>query len=316
MEHMRRHALFDTLCMFSLETGQAEVERGDAALCLQQLILSGRWDDVCAYVSPLKRYVSNFDKVTFEIRKQQYLEALCWQGAKDTHIDVTPWRPLRQLSEGGFTDTNDEVVMDRVMEVLKSLEDLCSQVEFNKLCNCLTFSSLSESPDYSEWTVTRGRFECVDAILDLLKDVLPEYCASSNYPTHGLEEMIALGLECCVNRAKPSQSSYPTAPIKVAVDEVGLLYPDIPRGMPSNLPRLTILKSKPNNQSCSDRCASDSGKGIECRNHSKTDAVSATKPPLKWTTDVGRSPDKRRNLEVHEQHLGYGNSNQHSRDSG
>mmetsp|Transcript_5492 Transcript_5492/g.8365 ORF Transcript_5492/g.8365 Transcript_5492/m.8365 type:complete len:144 (-) Transcript_5492:2459-2890(-) len=128
MGYLRRHGMFDTLCMLAMETGLSEVERGNEALHLQQLILEGRWDDVLAYLSPLKKYVAQFDKVEFVIRKQQYLEALCWQGAKDTLNNVTPWRPLRHLSEGGYSDVDDEITMDRVVEVLKSLEDLCSQV--------------------------------------------------------------------------------------------------------------------------------------------------------------------------------------------
>mmetsp|Transcript_5493 Transcript_5493/g.8369 ORF Transcript_5493/g.8369 Transcript_5493/m.8369 type:complete len:879 (-) Transcript_5493:165-2801(-) len=318
MGYLRRHGMFDTLCMLAMETGLSEVERGNEALHLQQLILEGRWDDVLAYLSPLKKYVAQFDKVEFVIRKQQYLEALCWQGAKDTLNNVTPWRPLRHLSEGGYSDVDDEITMDRVVEVLKSLEDLCSQVEFNKLCNCLTFASLTESPDFSDWSVTQGRFQCIDVLWDLLQEVLPRSGSSPiSYPEYGLEEIVALGLEGCVVRARGIGEENLSSPIPVTVDKTGLLYPDIPGVVPSSLPVLTLSSSSGRTHTKSrnrdiPRSGPDSSRSLPASSRPDKQTESPhiqnvkyvppvqkallltaeypSKPPVKWTVGVDDPP--------------------------
>ena len=68
------------------------------------------------------------------IRLAQYLEALSWQGARDSPPELAPWRPLRVRGSGdGGTrekegeEGEEEVDMDQVVVVLKALEPLCSQ---------------------------------------------------------------------------------------------------------------------------------------------------------------------------------------------
>lgn len=80
MGYLRERGLHESLSSLQLETGKAEGNISEELLYLQKLTLQGRWEDVFTYLQPLKRVMATYDDVIFHIKRQQFLEALTWQG--------------------------------------------------------------------------------------------------------------------------------------------------------------------------------------------------------------------------------------------
>ena len=101
-----------------------------------------RWEDLLKYLFPLKE-INNYQKIEYEIRKQQYLEALTWQSVQNPFVGIVPWRPIRNE----FTNIEQEdmkIDMELVIQSLKMLEPLCSQKVslFFSHCSCSCSNSL------------------------------------------------------------------------------------------------------------------------------------------------------------------------------
>lgn len=120
---------------------------GEDVKFLRALILDGRWDDAAIMLSPLRRSPFAHGKVAFELGKQHFLELL---EARDGNVGV-----------------------EALVVALKDLEGRCTQKEFHSLCFCLTLPSVCRHPDFTEWTVYRGRMWCFNAILQYLGAVFP-----------------------------------------------------------------------------------------------------------------------------------------------
>lgn len=61
----------------------------------------------------------------FYVRRQQYLEALSWQGAGGSPPENLPWRPHRHPSQYSNQEIDSTVDMEVVLSLLKKLESLC-----------------------------------------------------------------------------------------------------------------------------------------------------------------------------------------------
>lgn len=85
------------------------------------------------------------DLIRFQIKKQIYLELL---------------------------NANDlEKNQNFVVDLIKEMEQLCpSKEEHFELCNLLNYTRLQSHPEFSEWTVQMGRFECFNLVKNLLSD--------------------------------------------------------------------------------------------------------------------------------------------------
>jgi hypothetical protein len=51
----------------------------------------------------------------------------------------------------------EEIDMEEVVALLKTLEKHCSRAEFNTLCHCLTLERLNDHPDFADWSVAKVR---------------------------------------------------------------------------------------------------------------------------------------------------------------
>ena len=188
MSFLRRHGYFDTLCALQRESGVSESRLGDDLQYLQKLILEGRWDDAMAYLTPLRNSFNSFDRAEFLIRRQQFLEALSWNGAGGHPQFSLAWSPYHDgLGDG----TN----MESVISILKTLEGKCSTAEFDSLCLCLTLENIRENPDFSQWSVSKGRLDCFELIRQITQNLVPgDNLPPNTYP--GLETALALSLTC------------------------------------------------------------------------------------------------------------------------
>jgi len=63
MGHLRSSGQYDAVVAMQLSLGLGESSLGPELLFLQQLTLEGRWEDVIAYLLPLKRFLTRYEQV-------------------------------------------------------------------------------------------------------------------------------------------------------------------------------------------------------------------------------------------------------------
>lgn len=70
-------------------------------------------------------------KAVYEVRKQQYLEALSWLGAGGRPSGNVAWKPKPKFA----SSSDDELALDMeiVTKLLKSLEGFCSPLVYDLL---------------------------------------------------------------------------------------------------------------------------------------------------------------------------------------
>ena len=97
--------------------------------------------------------------ILYIVKKQQYLESLCWQGSKMRAAHL-PWRPphaKKSATAGSAAAEEPEqelLNLDYICDLLKSLEPLCpNHKEYNSLLTNLTLEALTDNPDYKDWCV-------------------------------------------------------------------------------------------------------------------------------------------------------------------
>ena len=180
-----------------METGVADVAVGKDVAFLQRLTLEGRWDDLLLFIQPFRNVIANYGDMEFIILRQQYLEALCWQGGGGHRHALLPWKP-----NGGDDSVIDgELNVDTLAAMLSALEHKCPPKEFNSLCMCLTVERLGDHPEFENWSVSEGRLDCYAQLKSIVEPLFaPEKVADSNgkntksYVTGGLQTMVAMGL--------------------------------------------------------------------------------------------------------------------------
>ena len=182
---------------FQLETGVADVAVGKDVAFLQRLTLEGRWEDLLLFIQPFRGVIANYGDMEFIILRQQYLEALCWQGGGGHRHALLPWKP-----NGGDDSVLDgELNVDTLAAMLSALEHKCPAKEFNSLCMCLTVERLGDHPEFENWSVSEGRLDCYARLKSIVEPLFaPEKVSDSNGKnsrngaTGGLQTMMAMGL--------------------------------------------------------------------------------------------------------------------------
>eukprot|EP00520_Triparma_pacifica_P009212 CAMPEP_0118634774 /NCGR_PEP_ID=MMETSP0785-20121206/1727_1 /TAXON_ID=91992 /ORGANISM="Bolidomonas pacifica, Strain CCMP 1866" /LENGTH=703 /DNA_ID=CAMNT_0006525773 /DNA_START=26 /DNA_END=2133 /DNA_ORIENTATION=- len=124
----------------------------------RDLTMKGRWEDLKKFLGPMKRSNFDYDRSLFLVDKQIFLEML---DAQTSPVDST-------------ANTLTPPSSEQLVAVLKELEGRCSQDEFHGLCFCLTVKSLSNHPEYKNWTVYGGRSELFEKLLVHLSSVFPD----------------------------------------------------------------------------------------------------------------------------------------------
>ena len=139
LDYLKQAGLIQAMRALEHETGLTTTNYGTDLDFLRSLILDAQFDDAESFVLPLAN-VDDFDanRVLFEIRRQRFLE---------------------------LVDGNEGEAAQHVLSTsLKQLESKCSRAEWHKLCYCLTLQSLSDHPDYTNWTPYRGRMDCFESL--------------------------------------------------------------------------------------------------------------------------------------------------------
>lgn len=139
------------------------------------------------YLESLSKSSSDIKLAMFHVKKQQYLEALCWQGFGGVTNRLEPWKPLKHSSQNTDDGLESTINMELVAKVLQQLENLCSPEEFNDLCTCLALSHISKHPTYKTWSLSRGRAECFQKI----KEIIAQHYEPPHTIKYSLETFIA-----------------------------------------------------------------------------------------------------------------------------
>ena len=135
------------------------------------------------------------------------------------------------------------------------------------MCNCLTYASLAEIPEFSSWTVSKGRLECVECLYSHLYPLFnrkrlvqfPENPLAIHeivYPRKGLEDAIAMGLERFLEKFSEDRGRGRGKVIGVRLHQSGLMLPVGCEVLPSehaSLPTLTTRQHESDTQSTSDQ---------------------------------------------------------------
>ena len=124
-------------------------------LVLRNLILEANWVEAEEIINSINQNnINNFPyrKVIFELRKQQFLEA----------VESEP----NQTSNGGD--------VENLVAQLKYLQTLCPPDEFKKILQCLSQTpSITDQEEYKNWSPITGRLMCFDKIRNYLKFIYP-----------------------------------------------------------------------------------------------------------------------------------------------
>ena len=161
---------------------------------LRELVLSGQWESVHQYLTPLKT-AAGYSSCCFLVCKQQFLELLV------NHEEAS-----LQEKEG------------RLNTVLNEMQQVCpSRDDFSSLLFLLTLPLLHSHPDYKHWTVMGARLALFHSLADFLHQNLyttPPF-PPRGHSHHRLVQLVAKGLlyehceEMCSTHgaAQPSDSS-------------------------------------------------------------------------------------------------------------
>eukprot|EP01038_Epipyxis_sp_PR26KG_P006228 gene6228-8583_t len=157
MDYFRQKQAYETLSALILESNVKEIGLDDNLFYLQRLVLQGRWDDIAKYIEPINDLFPDSKKdISFIVSKQKYLETLSWQGGGGSRFAYPAYKPLSQT----IIEDDKANDLENILLQLNALKELCSSQEFNSLCTCLTLDRLDDHPNYKNWTVSQGRYEC------------------------------------------------------------------------------------------------------------------------------------------------------------
>lgn len=126
---------------------------------LRNLILDGQWEDADIFIKTIfEKSLGNTDdasdngygeamnQINYQIKKEIYLELLF---------------------------TNDlENNQNYVVELVKEMEALSPSKEAHfELCNLLNYPRLQNHPEYADWNISIGRFDCFNFVKNILSEI-------------------------------------------------------------------------------------------------------------------------------------------------
>eukprot|EP00826_Nyctotherus_ovalis_P014840 TRINITY_DN14172_c0_g5_i1.p1 TRINITY_DN14172_c0_g5~~TRINITY_DN14172_c0_g5_i1.p1 ORF type:complete len:468 (-),score=123.66 TRINITY_DN14172_c0_g5_i1:790-2193(-) len=166
LQYLKDHGLTKTMIALESETNFKLTQYGKEITFFRQLIIEGQWEDAENFLNPLKiRQNFNYGRAIFELKRQQFLEDI----------------------EGCFSDELDIVGL---LARANDLQDKCTKEEFNNLCSYLTLPNLRDHPDFKNWSIEKGRVECFENILKLLKTIYPIESHDSKIKSNRLFELL------------------------------------------------------------------------------------------------------------------------------
>ena len=130
-------------------------------------------------------------------------------------------------------DINSE--MDSILQLLDRIKHLCNHKEYNSLCQCLTIDRLSNHPEFSDWTVSKGRLDCVEQVFILLSPTSPD-----RHPEKGIN---LLNLLAKALASESSSDKQEVIPIQL-VNEINYVTSFDPQPVPMVKPVTTSSVSE------------------------------------------------------------------------
>lgn len=138
---------FSSLYELERESGIKLRSYGKEIDFFYELVMEGRFDDIETFTSPLQsRNQSIYNKVSFAIRKQEFLEKL---------------------------EHSSDPQLDDLVKLLKEIEKVASSQEFSSLCSVLSLNKLTDHQDFQMWSVVTGRRKCFQECVKSLSEVYP-----------------------------------------------------------------------------------------------------------------------------------------------
>lgn len=101
---------------------------------------------------------------------------MSYQGGNGEKWVLPPYKSSSVADNPTVADPQD------LTNQLQQLKPLCNIQQLNSLCKFLTLDSLEDHPDYSQWTVSESRYQCLVALTGLLTGLL----ASNSNPTKSI----------------------------------------------------------------------------------------------------------------------------------
>ena len=155
MDFLHNEHLDKALISLEEETNLSLFNYPKELLVLRNLILEGNWSEAEEILNSINQNNLQkfpFRKVIFEIKKQQFLEA----------VESEP----NQSSNGGDVES--------LVGQLKVLQTLCEPEEFKKILQCLSQTpSITDQEEYKNWSPITGRALCFDKIRNYLQYIYP-----------------------------------------------------------------------------------------------------------------------------------------------
>lgn len=116
--------LFNSLYELEKESGIKLRSYGKEIDFFYEIVMEGRFDDINTFITPLaNRNENSYHKVSFAVKRQEFLEKL---------------------------ENSSDPQLDELIALIKEIEKICSQTEFNNLCTVLSLNKLTDHPEYSE----------------------------------------------------------------------------------------------------------------------------------------------------------------------
>lgn len=134
LDYLREHNLLSSMLALEKEVSLSLFKYSDEINVLRQMILDGNWPQVENLLKAVAVKGNKFElrRAMFQIKRQIYLEML---SASQLDKDSLQW-------------------------VVNDLQPYCDEETFHSLCMILSLPKLTDSPQYRDWNVSKGRLSC------------------------------------------------------------------------------------------------------------------------------------------------------------
>ena len=146
MDFLYSSDLIDSLITMEKETKLSIFSYNKELSFLRKLIIEGKWEEAENFLLPLKSNL-NF-KYNSAIK---YLKL--------------------QIIYETIETRSEKLNQEEIIKQLKDIKNILEEEEFKDLLNLLNKNSIKEIPEFSDWTVSRGRLKTFNNIKELFKVV-------------------------------------------------------------------------------------------------------------------------------------------------
>ena len=188
LRFLEHHRYFNAMRALELETGKrADTSYGADLEFFRDLLLDGAWADAEDFIEPLEAHDEfNYRESLKWIRQQRFLEMLSKRSSESEE-------------DGGGADLASAAESKaELVDAIKSLEGLCTRTELNSLTYCLGIGSVTDHPQFRDWTPLAGRLRCFEELRLNLESVFPSPSSNAGAPEQwrdepeGLKELATL----------------------------------------------------------------------------------------------------------------------------